>query len=98
VSLGCVVLGFAPVTRTHAQESPSPVSANVGIFSQFVFRGLTQTARHPAVQDGFDYALASGVYAGTWLSNISWFSDTNSGNTAMPQPCKDIAANDFQVC
>jgi len=81
-NLGGIVLGFALVSTAGAQENASPVTANVGVFSQYVFRGLTQTDRHPAVQGGFDYAHASGLYAGTWLSNISWFTDTNAGNSA----------------
>ena len=31
------------------------------------------------MQGGFDYAHSSGFYAGTWLSNISWFTDQNAG-------------------
>jgi uncharacterized protein (TIGR02001 family) len=36
---------------------------------------LTQTDRDPALQGGFDYSHASGFYAGTWASNISWLRD-----------------------
>jgi uncharacterized protein (TIGR02001 family) len=82
VSLSGIVLGFGLVATADAQENSSPVTANVGVFSQYVFRGLTQTDRHPAIQGGFDYAHASGAYVGTWLSNISWFTDTNAGNSA----------------
>jgi uncharacterized protein (TIGR02001 family) len=64
-----------------AQESPHTLRANVGLFSQYVFRGLAQTNERPAVQGGADYAHPSGLYAGTWLSNVSWFSDTNAGNS-----------------
>ncbi len=64
-----------------AEESPHALSSNVGLFSQYVFRGLAQTNERPAIQGGADYAHASGFYAGTWLSNVSWFSDTNAGNS-----------------
>ena len=50
-------------------------TGNVGLFSQYIFRGLTQTDRDPALQGGFDYAHKSGFYAGTWASNISWLRD-----------------------
>lgn len=49
------------------------------IASQYVFRGLSQTDGKPAIQGGLDYAHPSGLYAGTWLSNISWFTDQNAG-------------------
>jgi len=57
---------------------PAPVhtiTANVGLFSEYIFRGIAQTAGKTAVQGGFDYAHASGFYLGTWGSNISWLED-----------------------
>jgi uncharacterized protein (TIGR02001 family) len=56
------------------------LTGNVGLYSQYVFRGLTQTNREPAVQGGFDYAHRSGLYAGTWASNISWLRDGGAYN------------------
>lgn len=49
------------------------VTGNVGVFSDYVFRGITQTGGEPAVQGGIDYSHASGLYVGTWTSNISGF-------------------------
>jgi uncharacterized protein (TIGR02001 family) len=59
----------------QAAASPHTVTANVGLFSNYIFRGISQTAGQPAVQGGFDYSHASGFYAGTWASNISWLQD-----------------------
>jgi uncharacterized protein (TIGR02001 family) len=59
----------APATPEHT------VTANVGLYSEYLFRGIAQTAGKPAVQGGFDYAHASGFYAGTWASNVSWLED-----------------------
>jgi len=56
--------------------SPHTFTGNFGLYSQYIFRGLTQTNRDPALQGGFDYSHASGFYAGTWLSNISWLTDS----------------------
>jgi uncharacterized protein (TIGR02001 family) len=61
----------------QAAASPHTVTANVGFFSEYLFRGISQTAGKPAVQGGFDYSHASGFYAGTWGSNISWLQDFN---------------------
>lgn len=52
--------------------SPHTVTGNVGLFSQYVFRGLTQTDEDPAIQGGLDYAHSSGLYAGFWGSNVSF--------------------------
>src|SRR5690606_25711354 len=46
--------------------------------SQYIFRGLKQTNGEPAVQGGFDYAHANGLYAGTWASNVSWLRDSGA--------------------
>jgi uncharacterized protein (TIGR02001 family) len=58
--------------------SPHTLTGNFGLFSQYIFRGLTQTDRQPAAQGGFDYSHESGFYVGTWASNISWLRDFNS--------------------
>jgi uncharacterized protein (TIGR02001 family) len=60
--------GFALAQET---KSPHTITGNVGFFSDYSFRGLTQTMEEPAIQGGFDYAHASGLYLGTWGSNIS---------------------------
>lgn len=66
-----------------APASPHTFTGNVGLYSQYIFRGLTQTNRKPALQGGFDYSHSSGVYLGTWASNISWLKEnfSTAGNT-----------------
>ena len=58
-----------------APASPHTITTNVGLYSQYVFRGLTQTGEDPALQGGMDYAHASGFYVGLWGSNVSWLED-----------------------
>ena len=62
-----------------APAAAPALTANIGLVSDYVFRGLTQTNGRPAIQGGIDYAHSSGFYVGTWLSNISWFADQNAG-------------------
>ena len=47
-------------------------SGNVGLYTDYVFRGYTQTQNEPAIQGGFDVEHSSGFYAGTWASNVDW--------------------------
>ena len=70
----------------------SPFTANVGLVSDYVGRGITLTSHNPAIQGGIDYAHSSGFYAGVWGSNVSWIADSQSiavvggvqqGNTTM---------------
>lgn len=67
--------GAAMAQAQAAPASPHTLTGNVGLYSQYIFRGLTQTNREPAIQGGFDYSHASGFYVGTWASNISWLRD-----------------------
>lgn len=48
------------------------VSGNVTLASDYSFRGVSQTDRDPAIQGGFDVAWDSGLYIGTWSSNVSF--------------------------
>ena len=67
---------FAADAAPAEAKSPHTITGNFGIFTQYIFRGLTQTNGSPAAQGGFDYSHSSGLYAGTWLSNISWLMDS----------------------
>jgi uncharacterized protein (TIGR02001 family) len=58
------------------------VTANVGLFSNYLYRGISQTGTKPAIQGGMDYAHSSGLYAGVWGSNISWLSDAGVADNA----------------
>src|SRR5450830_659674 len=74
----------AQTAPAAAPASPHTFTGNVGLVSQYVFRGLTQTNGGPAVQGGADYSHTSGFYAGTWLSNISWYTDQNAAFKETP--------------
>jgi uncharacterized protein (TIGR02001 family) len=73
-----LALAQTPPPAAPAAAPPTPehtLTANVGLFSEYIFRGIEQTGGKPAVQGGFDYAHSSGFYLGTWASNISWLED-----------------------
>ena len=56
-------------------KSDFTTSGSVGLFSQYIFRGLTQTDRDPALQGNFDINHSTGLYLGMWGSNVSWLRD-----------------------
>jgi uncharacterized protein (TIGR02001 family) len=68
-----------------AEDAPaaSPFSSNVALTTNYLYRGISQTGGNMAIQGGFDYAGASGLYIGAWGSSISWLSDAGgtSGST-----------------
>jgi uncharacterized protein (TIGR02001 family) len=75
------------LASSTAIAGDSPIAANVSLVSDYAYRGISQTDEKPALQGGFDYAHASGLYVGVWGSNVSWLSDLergtgeNSGNS-----------------
>lgn len=79
--------GMASAQTAPAAAAPTPdhqVTGNMSFVSQYIFRGLSQTNGGPALQGGLDYAHSSGLYAGTWLSNISWYTDQNANIRSAP--------------
>ena len=72
LSLGTLLLAAAfPSLAQPAAPTPVwTVTGNVGLFSEYRFRGISQTDRDPALQGGFDVAHRSGFYLGNWNSNV----------------------------
>jgi uncharacterized protein (TIGR02001 family) len=73
------VPAFAEDAAAPAPEA-KPFTANVGIVSDYIFRGISQSQHKPAIQGGFDYAHESGLYVGTWASSVNWVSATGNKN------------------
>ena len=66
-----------------AADSPHTLTGNIALTSDYVFRGVSQTQNEPAIQGGFDYSHASGLYVGTWASNVDWVSLGYKNNSSM---------------
>jgi uncharacterized protein (TIGR02001 family) len=66
----------APAAAASAAAPPaSPITYNIGVVSDYRYRGISQTKMKPAVQGGVDWADGA-FYAGTWLSTIGWVKDS----------------------
>lgn len=68
-------------TGAFAQTAPAAdytLAYNVGVVSDYRFRGIEQTAGQGSIQGGIDYAHKSGFYAGAFFANnIKWVKDVN---------------------
>ncbi|MFT5758675.1 MAG: hypothetical protein ACI9LM_003423 [Alteromonadaceae bacterium] len=72
ISIALISL-FASTTFTSTQTlAVEGLSANVGMTSNYLWRGLEQTNGAAAISGGIDYAADSGFYIGTWASNADW--------------------------
>jgi len=61
------------VSAALADGAPaSTLTGNIGVASDYIFRGVSQTQHQPEISGGFDYSHSSGLYVGTWLSNKAW--------------------------
>lgn len=99
LALLCACAG-AQAQAPAPDTSPHTVTGNVGLVSDYRFRGISQSWRRPAVQGGFDYAHASGFYLGNWNSSVSSNSYNNGASLEVDlyggyrfEPVKDITAD-----
>ena len=70
--IGALMLPLSAGIFAEESKSAFSVSGNVGLYSDYIFRGYTQTKNDPALQGGFDIEHESGLYAGVWASNVNW--------------------------
>lgn len=79
-----LVSGFnaLPVFAEEA-AGPHTFTGNITLATDYRFRGISQTYKQPALQGGFDYSHASGIYLGNWNSNISSGAGFPEGNLEM---------------
>ncbi|MCF6280752.1 MAG: TorF family putative porin [Candidatus Polarisedimenticolaceae bacterium] len=65
--------GAIALAATSFQGSAADLemSTNIAAGSNYVWRGATQTANASAISGGIDAAHSSGLYVGTWTSNVS---------------------------
>lgn len=62
--------------RAEDAKPDNEFSFNAAVVSDYRYRGITQTRFDPALQVGADYTHnPTGLYAGTWLTNIKWIKD-----------------------
>jgi uncharacterized protein (TIGR02001 family) len=79
IHLGAAALALCTApTLMAADAAESTTTGNVTVVNDYLFRGLSQSNRDPALQAGLEYDHASGWYVGGWGSSISWLSDTSA--------------------
>lgn len=82
-----IVAAFAS-HASYADEAAAPAAVpdhvmtfNVGVTTDYRYRGISQSRRGPALNGGADYTHSpTGLYAGTWASTINWINDTAVNN------------------
>lgn len=75
-------IALAALALTAGSSAFAQLAYNVGVVSEYRYRGLSQTNGDPAVQGGADYAFKNGFYLGAWGSNISWIKDSGAKDSS----------------
>lgn len=73
--LTTLLTGTTAMAQTAATEPDYTLLYNVGVTSDYRFRGIAQTSTKPALQAGADYAHKSGFYLGVWGSGVKWIKE-----------------------
>jgi len=71
-SLAAAFVALSSASSFAQTALPYDVSmtANAGLFTDYRFRGISQTNKKAAFQGGFDFGHKSGFYLGNWNSNV----------------------------
>ena len=93
--VGTVVAGSTAVSAVEL--AGGSVSANLGVVSNYYFRGVTQTDDGAAIQGGLDWAHEAGFYLGTWASNIDFGSDQKASAEVDLYGGYDFKLGDFDL-
>ncbi len=68
----------APAAVPAAAPEPTPENTlvpKVSLYTEYEYRGISQTAEKPAGQFNLDYTHTSGFYLGTFISNVKWLKE-----------------------
>ena len=67
-----IKFGVVAIFSSAMSLQSAEFESNVALSSDYIWRGMTQTAEEPAISGGFDIAGESGLYFGTWASNVEF--------------------------
>jgi len=67
-----IVLATAVTSVLTSGIASAELTANAAIASNYIWRGVTQTNDQAAGQGGIDWSHDSGLYVGTWVSNVAF--------------------------
>lgn len=79
LAFACLALATPAMAQ---EEAPGPVTVtgSATLVTDYRFRGVSQTDKEMAVQAGLTATHASGVYVGTWASNLSGWGTFGGSN------------------
>jgi hypothetical protein len=76
--ISLALLALMPLAAQAQDEDDSGFNWNAAATSEYMFRGISQTDDHPAIQAGAGYSWSNGLYVGAWASNVDFGEDTDA--------------------
>lgn len=70
--ISLALLALMPLAAQAQEEDSSGFNWNAAATSEYMFRGISQTDDHPAIQAGAGYSFSNGLYVGGWVSNVDF--------------------------
>jgi uncharacterized protein (TIGR02001 family) len=74
--LAAPVAAWAQAAAPAAPEPDYTLAWKLSLYSEYEYRGISQTSQDPAFQLNIDWAHKSGFYLGTFVTNIKWLQDS----------------------
>lgn len=76
--ISLALLALMPLAAQAQEDDGSGFNWNAAATSEYMFRGISQTDDHPALQAGAGYSFSNGFYVGAWASNVDFGESTDA--------------------
>ena len=74
-----LALAFSSAAQAQEEEeAESPLSGDITLTSDYVFRGISQTNEDPALQGSLTWTFDNGFYLGAWASNVEFVEEDDA--------------------
>lgn len=77
------LLAATPAVAQTEEPGEFEVAGSIALVSDYRFRGVSQTDKEMAVQGGVSVTHKSGLYVGTWASNLAGWGTFGGSNTEL---------------
>lgn len=76
--IAMALLALMPLAAQAQEDDGAGFNWNAAATSEYMFRGISQTDDHPAIQVGAGYSFSNGFYVGGWASNVDFGESTDA--------------------
>jgi len=71
MKIKAISLAVAVASAGLSSVASADFTGNLALSSNYVWRGVTQSADDPSISGGFDYSHETGIYVGTWWASVA---------------------------